>query len=96
MLGAQLVLGIIRRSYKMIHVKYFGAKDYMCYILVLSLVLVNNIMRNDLTADPEIMITFFFPGKFIDVLFHSSKNSWVALLFSILLYTYHLKQYLSF
>ena len=40
--------------------------------------------------------SLFSPGKLIDVLFQSSKNSQVALLFSILLYTYHLKQYLSF
>lgn len=49
-------------------------------------------MGNDLRADPETMLTLF-SGKSIVVLFHSLKNSQVALLFYILFHTYHLKQY---
>lgn len=52
-------------------------------------------MGNDLRFDLDTMLTLFLE-KCIDVLFHNnSQKSLVAILFSILLYTHDLKQYLT-
>ena len=69
---------------------------YVCKVLLSNLLFkVDNLMGNDLTADPNTKLTFLKKKSLIFYFTVTIKNSQVALLFPILFYNHHLKQYLN-